>query len=121
MSNDNPTKKEINFWFHKGKQAYKKNLYAEAVKWLQDATDAGHTEAKYYLGLCYYYGDGVQKDQDKGTQLLREAAQDGCTDAMEYLGKYILRYNDYEAYQWLKKAGCDYEADDLMRIHQMML
>lgn len=106
--------------FIKGKQAFEKKHYEEAVKCLTDAAEAGHTKAKYYLGLCYYYGDGVEKDKEKGTQLIREAAEGGCTEAMEELGKYILRYNDYEAYQWLKKAGCDYEADELMRIHQMM-
>lgn len=111
---------QTNLAFRKGKRAYEKKLYEEAVKWLTIAVEAGHAEAKYYLGLCHYYGDGVQKDMDKGTQLIREAAEGGYTDAMEYLGKYILRYNDYEAYLWLKKAGCNYEADELMRIHQMM-
>ena len=106
--------------FQLGKRAYENNRYDDAVKRLTVAAEAGHAEAMYYLGLCHYYGHGVPKDETKGTQLLRKAAQDGCTDAMEYLGKYILRYNDYEAYQWLKKAGYDYEADELMRIHQMM-
>lgn len=118
MNDSHPMKTFIAFQL--GKQAYKNSRYEDAVKRLTVAVEAGHAEAKYYLGLCYYYGHGVPKDEAKGTQMLREAAQDGCTDAMEYLGKYILRYNDYEAYQWLKKAGCDYEADELMRIHQMM-
>ena len=118
---DNKNTKEGDLAFQKGKQAYDKNLFSEAVKWLHDAVKAGHAKAKFYLGLCHYYGYGMPKDEEAATQLIREAAQGGCTDAMEYLGKYILRYNDYEAYQWLKKAGCDYEADDLMRIHQMML
>lgn len=118
---DNTNTKETDLAFQKGKQAYDKNLFSEAVKWLRDAAEAGHAKALYYLGLCFYNGYGMKKDKEKGTQLIRKAAEGGCTQAMEDLGKYILKYNDYEAYQWLKKAGCDSEADELMRIHQMML
>lgn len=99
----------------------KEAAQCEIMQQANEDAQAGNAQALYFIGLSYYHGwNGIEQDKEKGTQLIRKAAEGGCTDAMEDLGKYILRYNDYEAYEWLKKAGCDYEADELMRIHQMM-
>ena len=48
-------------------------------------------EAQTYLGVCYFYGEGVEKDIDKAIELLREASKQGEENAQYYLG--ICYYN----------------------------
>lgn len=99
MSEENPTKREINRWYRKGLRAFRakhENHYEEAVEWFRKAAEAGHKDAQYELGMCYLRGEGVPKD-------------------------------DYTAYTWFKEAGRkghadgQFLADDLIRIHEMML
>lgn len=40
--------------------------YEEAVKWYTKAAELGEPDAMYNLALCYYYGYGVEVDQEKG-------------------------------------------------------
>ena len=35
----------------------------EAVKWLRKAAEQGHTKAQFMLGVCYFNGDGVERDK----------------------------------------------------------
>ena len=115
MDNENQSQ-EVNNAFKKGIQAFKERLYYIAIDWLLKAAEAGHTEAQYYLGMCYYY----KSNKDEAIKWLRMAAKAGHTQAQRELG-HILPYNDYEAYQWLKACGDTQEADHLMELHQMML
>ncbi|MBQ3037364.1 MAG: SEL1-like repeat protein [Lachnospiraceae bacterium] len=39
--------------------------YEEAVKWYTKAAELGEPDAMYNLALCYYYGYGVEVDQEK--------------------------------------------------------
>ena len=41
--------------------------YGKAVKWFEKST---HPMAKYWLGVSYYYGDGVDQNTDKANELL---------------------------------------------------
>ena len=41
--------------------------YSKAVKWFKKSK---HSMAKYWLGVCYYYGYGVTKDLNKADELL---------------------------------------------------
>lgn len=45
-----------------------KNNYAEAFKYFEMASNLGLLPSKYYLGLCYEYGRGVQKDKTKANE-----------------------------------------------------
>jgi TPR repeat protein len=36
--------------------------WTTAVKWWRKATEAGEKLAQWYVGLCYYYGRGVDRD-----------------------------------------------------------
>ena len=45
-----------------------KNNYAEAFKYFEMASNLGLLPSKYYLGLCYEYGRGVQKDKIKANE-----------------------------------------------------
>lgn len=41
--------------------------YYEAVRWFEQSN---HPMAKYWLGVCYYYGYGVEKDLQRANELL---------------------------------------------------
>ncbi len=123
---DNTETQEVNSAFQKGKQAYSKKLFVEAVKWLSDAAEAGHAKAQYYLGLCFFHGGfGIKQDDEKALKWIRKAAEAGCYEAQDMLGDMYnhgwgVPYDAYEAYQWYVKSGNTAEADELLRVHQMM-
>lgn len=56
-----------------------KQDYAEAFRLFRQAVDLGYATAIYYLGVCYFMGQGVKQDIYKGVQLLRQAADLGIT------------------------------------------
>ena len=96
---ETPTKFQIERWYRRGKRAHRgnfKNHYEVAVEWYRKAAEAGHKDAQYELGMCYLRGEGVPKD-------------------------------DYTAYCWFKESGHNghadgqYLADDMLRVHEMML
>ena len=41
--------------------------YKNAIKWFEKSK---HPMAKYWLGVCYYYGDGVYQNTEKANELL---------------------------------------------------
>jgi hypothetical protein len=118
-----------NFWEHqfpmlsdtKYQKFYIVN-YEDCMKKMHEAAETGNdTAAQYFLGYCYYYGSNdMEKNKEESLRWLRKAAKGGYTEAQRMLG-HILPQNDYEAYQWLSECGDTQEADELMRIHQMML
>ena len=63
--------------------AMNKVLAAELFK---QASEAGYSKAKVSHGLNIYYGSyGVPKDAVLGLELIREAASEGCDEALEVL------------------------------------
>lgn len=51
--------------------------YAEAIKWLRPAAEAGIDDAQYLMGLCYGRGEGVEQDDGESLRWLRLAAWQG--------------------------------------------
>ena len=60
--------------------------YENALSLFQYAADQGDARAQNYLGLMYYYGQGVQQDDQQAVQWYRKAAEQGDADAQYYLG-----------------------------------
>ena len=58
---------------------------AEAVKWFARSAKKNWPRAKHSLALCYWRGDGVQKDEAKAERLLEEAVESGNADASDDL------------------------------------
>jgi uncharacterized protein len=50
------------------------NNMPEAVKWYRLAVDQGSARGKLLLGYCYIEGRGVEKDEERGLELVRQAA-----------------------------------------------
>lgn len=51
------------------------------------AAKKGHVKSEYSLGHCYYYGQGVDKDEDRAFAWLKRASEHGDADAKKLLGK----------------------------------
>ena len=60
--------------------------YNNSFLLVQQAVNDGNIFAKYVLGFLYYHGLGVEKNLQLASTLLLEAADNGCIDAMIYLG-----------------------------------
>ena len=48
-----------------------------AVIYYSMAAEQGHAEAQCFLGMAFYYGEGVPQDKPKGLQWLKKAAEKG--------------------------------------------
>ena len=57
----------------------------EALKWYKQSVKYGDFDSMNNLGLMYYFGDGVKKDEDEGERLLKKASELGSQDATSIL------------------------------------
>ena len=60
--------------------------YAEAAKLFQQAAEAGHTGAEYYLAVLYEKGKGVPKDTAAALRWYQQSAMNGHIEAAMALG-----------------------------------
>ncbi|CAO4838865.1 MAG: hypothetical protein CNLJKLNK_00855 [Holosporales bacterium] len=58
--------------------------FAEEIKWLRCAADAGNTEALRALGLCYEHGNGIPMDKYEALKLYEKAAHNGDNEAEKF-------------------------------------
>lgn len=80
----------------------------EAVKWYTKAAEQENAKAQYNLGVCYYYGYGVQyKDYGEAVKWYTKAAEQGNAEAQNSLGYYyeIDELNPKKAVEWYTKAA----------------
>ena len=95
---------------NKGRKALDNKKYEEAVKAFEEAAAIEYAEGQYWLGRCYYFGWGVEKDIKKTKELYEGAAVQGYTDAQFGLGAlyydgHIDGERDFErAVEWWLKA-----------------
>lgn len=73
-----------------GINAYNKNDFASALKFLQAAADRGEPEAMVNLGYMYARGHGVASDPAFALRLYQRAAEAGDAEGMNAVG---YRYN----------------------------
>ena len=62
----------------------------EAFKWFSKAAELGHAQSQYIVGLMYYFGEGIPKDESKGVQLIKQSAQNGFEEARKVIYEYKL-------------------------------
>ena len=55
------------------------------MKWFTKAAEQGHREAKFYLGECYYRGEGVTKNKKEAVKWYTKAAKQGDKRAKKAL------------------------------------
>lgn len=105
--------------------------YSEAVKWLTAAIELSDTNdgALYLLGICYYFGDGVNHDRVKAVELYRRAAELDHGGAACELGQcYIdgdgVERDVEEGMRWLEAAarlGSSVAVEKLDRVRNAQL
>jgi len=83
--------------------------YAKALKLYQKAADMGNSSGIMNIGVLYYQGQGVPKDEAKAVELFRKAADMGNANAMSNLGTCYATGNGVQkdlkkAVEWFKKA-----------------
>jgi len=69
---------------------------AKAVYWFKKSADQGNAEGLWRLGVCYLYGDGVEKDEKRGYQSMYQAAEMGFVPAREHIEMASgMSYNEF--------------------------
>jgi TPR repeat protein len=70
------------------------------------ASELNQSEAKYLLGLCYYNGLGIEKNEELGIKWIEKASQDNIPKAHFFLSNFFLKGKDeHKAVFHLKEAA----------------
>ena len=84
-----------------GADAYQAGQYKKAVSSWGKAAKQGNADAKYYMGICYEKGQGVEVDLGKAFDLFLESAQSGNVKSQYKTGTYY-----EEATGVLREVNC---------------
>lgn len=98
--------------FEMGAWHYRREEFAEAAKWFEEAAGQGNTGAQVNIGVMYKIGQGVERNYGRAAQWFTLAAHKGDSQAQYNLA---IAYRDgqgvpqsYEdAFFWLEKAAPD--------------
>jgi hypothetical protein len=71
--------------FSLGEIAYDQRDYHEAAVWFKRAIEAGHSRSLYWMGMLYWKGRGVPKDQNTARKLFHQAAEKKVYEAKRLL------------------------------------
>jgi TPR repeat protein len=82
----------------------------EEINRLKLNAEKGDSAAQTFLGYCYNFGKGVQKDNVEAIKWYRKSAEQGNSLAQFYLGAYYhdakgASKNDVEAVKWFRKSA----------------
>jgi TPR repeat protein len=91
------SQKEIAFYYLKNQKDLSKSIY-----WLKKLSDEGHPNSQYNLGVCYYHGEGIDKNLSIAALLFEKSANLGHINAQYNLG--ICYKNGEGFYKDMKKA-----------------
>lgn len=102
---------EIGRYYYRGEKGYSKD-YVKAFEWFRKAANGGSSDAAYYLGIMYYYGEGVDKSYEQAFQWFSKASvSDNCGGlAAYYLGWQYehgqgVKLSVNEALKWYKASA----------------
>lgn len=79
--NQEVMREEAKSTFDLGREFYEARNYQSAFQSFYEAARCGLPEAKYWLGICYYQGQGIKKDEREGIRLLFESADQDHIEA----------------------------------------
>lgn len=92
-----------------GFSQYHEKSFSEAVKLFETAGEMGDPTAQSFLAHIYYYGEGVERNEQKAFKWALKAANQGVFRSQGYLGMMYYagvgtEKNTEKAIFWLKKA-----------------
>lgn len=61
----------------------------KAVELYEQSANKGYPKAQFYLGDCYFNGEGVEEDEGKARYWYHRAADNGNEDAKEALVRLL--------------------------------
>jgi TPR repeat protein/alpha-tubulin suppressor-like RCC1 family protein len=70
---------------------------AEAIRLWHTAAEQGSVEAYYRLGVCYYHGEGVERDYVEALKWIRKASEQGHSDAQKAFVHNGVRFDDFNS------------------------
>ena len=96
-------------------------VHGRPVSWIKKAAEKGYRQWQCNLGICLFYGNGVEKDIVAANQWCGKSAEQGCDKAQFNLGLSYYKgegvVKDYtKAMHWFKKASEQGDADAQLHI-----
>ena len=90
-----------------------KETLLKTIEKIAKTENDSEPEHNFLIGLAYLNGIDVEKDADRGIELITMAADSGLAEAMEvlynlYLAGAEVEYNIYKAQQWAKRLADHY-------------
>lgn len=96
-------------------------VHGRPISWIKRAAEEGRANWQCNLGVCYFYGEGIEKNMSEASKWYKKAAEQGEAKAQFNLG--LGYYNgegvpqDYaEAIYWFGKASEQGNADAQLHI-----
>ena len=109
--------------YTKARKEYLKNNFEAALSLYEQGLKNGEVKCGYGLGILYFYGYGVNKDEAKANRLfeeyfkpIKDLADSGDAEAQVIMAFYFyngfyVEQNDFEAVKWYQKAADNGDAD----------
>lgn len=76
---------ENDILLNKGVEAYNANRYDEAIEYLRPSAQNGNPISQFFLGNCYFNGNGVKKSYNEAAKWFYKSALQGVTYAQTLL------------------------------------
>ena len=94
----------------KAKLLYDNENYEEAVKLWRKAAEQNHADSQFFLGACYFYGNGVMKSLEESLKWHQKAAESGHVQSQFIIGCGYYHGEGVpqsytEAAKWYRKAA----------------
>ncbi len=72
--------------FNLGCAYFSEDNDSEAVKWFYKSAMQGNADAQLYMGLCFYYGSGVNSNKSEAVKWFYKSAKQGNAEAQYKMG-----------------------------------
>ena len=81
----------------------------EEFEKIKRRAEQGVAKAQFRLAVCYYYGEGVEKDREKAVEWWTKAAKQGHAESQYHLGVCYengngVKRDPEEAKKWYEKV-----------------
>lgn len=98
----------------------------DALIWFLESATQGNAVAQKYVGDCFYFGAGVEEDENEAFKWYERSAQSGYSKGEiavgdVYFGGYCVDYNREEAFKWYQKSALQDDPEAQLKLGQCYL